>query len=380
MVLGAEPPLTSNTDINLLHSLRSQIEAISPILPDKAVVTVGSLAFDTLIDSPRLREEDVYTLLRVIHKKDLQHKTIEIDEDKVLATETQYEPHYWFDMKEYLDNVDLHSVLDRYIYTYHQQVLTISNIDEGAASGLLPEIHRYLRERGKNSLGITLFPSMSHSSDALYNAFSAVGRILYDASTPLILVDLGALEDFHGVHRSGDVLTGLDVVDYFTDMLLEKENIIRELDRISNSYGVNIYSPLIATGCSLDIYGSFKNILEISLEQPLMEFDLATATMVYVLVRAPLAYRREFQKGHLEYEVTNWLQNSIGIDIPQICEPLLVDEYGDRVDVIILAGGYNTGKKLNEVYRRIERTSKMNIEQGLVSGEDWEKIKGKMLP
>ena len=220
---------------------------------------------------------------------------------------------------------------------------------------------------------------MNHSSDALYNAFSAVGRILIDKSTPLILIDQGLMEHFNGVHREGDVLEGTRIIDYFVEMLLDKENIIREVDRLSRSYSVDIFSPLMATGCSLDIYGNFRNILEITLEQPLMEFDLKTASMVYVLVRAPLSYQDDFQKGQLEFEVTQWLQESIGVDIPQICEPLFVDEYGDRIDVIILVGGYDTTNKFNEVYKRIERFSKMNVDQGLVKSEEWDQIKEKML-
>ncbi len=371
--------MTSNTDINLLASLRKQIEAISPILPDKAVVTVGQYTLETLIDSPKLSEEDYYTLLRVIHKKDLQHKTIDIDPNRSLMADTLYEPHYWFDMGEYYEKVDLDQQLEHIIYGYHKQVLTLSNISEGACSGILPEIHRFLAMKEKSTVGVALFPAMNHSSDALYNAFSAIGRILIDNSTPLILLDQGLMEDYNGVHRRGDVLVNKAIIDYFIDMLLDKENFIRELDRLSRSYGVKIYSPLLATGCSLDIYGSFRNILEISLEQQLMDMNLKTAKMVYVLVRAPLSYQDEFQKGQLEFEVTQWLQERIGIDIPQICEPMFVDEYGDRVDVIILVGGYDTGKKFNEIYQRIERFSKMNVDQGLVEKEEWDKIKEKML-
>jgi hypothetical protein len=373
------PPLSSNTEDNLFTSLRKQIEAISPILPDKAVVTIGQYTLETLMDSPKLSEEDVYTLIRVIHKKDLQHKTVDIDPKKNIVADTLYEPHYWFDMEEYYDKVDLDQLLERLIYGYHKEIMTLSNISEGASSGLLPKVHKFLAKREKSTLGIAIFPSMSHSSDALYNAFSAVGKILIDNSTPLVLIDQGMMEHFNGVHRKGDVLEGKMTIDYIVDMLLDKENIIRELDRLSRSYGVNIYSPLMATGCSLDIYDSFRNILEITLEQPLMEFDLTTATMVYVLVRAPLSYQEDFQKGRLEFEVTQWLQERIGIDIPQICEPLFVDEYGDRVDVIILVGGYDTGKKFNEVYNRIERFGKMNVDQGLVDSGEWEEIKKRML-
>ena len=371
--------MTSNTDINLLASLRKQIEALSPVLPDKAVVTVGQYTLETLMDSPKLSEDDYYTLLRVIHKKDLQHKTIHIDPKYSLMADTLYEPHYWFDMQEYYDKIDIDKELEHLIYGYHKQVLTLSNISEGACSGILPEIHRFLAKKEKSTIGVSLFPAMNHSSDALYNAFSAVGRILIDNSTPLILIDQGLMENYNGVHRVGDVLQDTAIIDYFIDMLLDKENIIRELDRLSRSYGVNIYSPLLATGCSLDIYGSFRNILEITLEQPLMELELTSAKMVYVLVRVPLSYQEDFQKGQLEFEVTQWLQESIGVDIPQICEPLFVDEYGDRVDVIILVGGYDTKKKFNEVYQRIERFSKMNVDQNLVDKETWEKIKEKTL-
>ena len=371
--------MSSNTDINLLANLRKQIKAISPVLPDKAVVSVGQYTLETLIDSPKINEEDVYTLLRVIHKKDLQHKTVDIEPRKSLVADTLYEPHYWFDMAEYLDRINIDSELGKLVYGYHKEVMSLSNISEGSSSGLLPEIHRYLADQEKSTIGIVLFPAMNHSSDALYNAFSTVGRILIDNSTSLILIDQGMMEAYKGVHREGDVLEDTRIIDYFVDMLLDKDNIIRELYRLSKSYGVKIYSPLMATGCSLDIYDNFRNILEITLEQPLMKFDLTTAKMVYVLVRAPLSYQDDFQKGQLEFEVTQWLQDSIGIDIPQICEPLFVDEYGDRVDVIILVGDYDTGKKFSKIYERIERFSKMNVEQELVEDEKWEKIKSVML-
>ena len=58
---------------------------------------------------------------------------------------------------------------------------------------------------------------------------------------------------------------------------------------------------------------------------------------------------------------------------------MFVDEYGDRVDVIILVGGYDTSKKFNDIYQRIERFSKMNVDQKLVDKEEWDKIKEKML-
>lgn len=371
--------MSANVDAKLLSGLRDQIKAISPVLPDKAVVTVGQYALETLRESEKLSDPDVYTLLRIMHKKDLQHKTLEIDPELSLQMDTMYEPHYWFDLNSYIEGVDIRSVLEKLFYDYHKEVLSLSNLSEGTSSGVLPHIHAHISRKEKSAIGMCVFPSMSHSGDALYNAFSAVGRIRLDKSSPLILIDQGKLEEYNGVHREGDVLENIDVLDYIIDMLLDKEDFIRDLNRLSKSYNIELFSALLASGCSMDIYENFRNILEITLEQPLMDFDITTASILYVLVKAPLKFRDQLQKGQLEYEVSTWLQESIGIDIPQICEPLFVDEYGDRIDVVILVGGFDTSSKFNDVYNRIERFSKMNVDQGLVEGTEWDRIKDKML-
>lgn len=373
------PPLSANIDVKLLSGLRDQIRAITPVLPDKAVVTVGQYALGTLNESEKLMEADIYTLLRVLHRKDLQHRAVELDPEHSLQMDTMYEPHYWFDLGSYLEGVDLEGLLANLFYDYHKEILSLSNISEGATAGILPEIYRHFMDKEKSTLGICVFPSMAHSGDALYNAFSAVGRIRRDASTPLILIDQGKLENYQGVHRDGDVLANIDVLDYLIELLLDKEGFVRDLNRLSTSYNIELFSVLMASGCSMDIYESFRNILEITLEQPLMDFDFTTAKMIYVLVKAPLKFRDELQKGQLEYEVTKWLQESIGIDIPQICESLFVDEFGDRLDVVILVGGYDAREKFTSVHKRIERFSKMNLDQGLVKTEDWDEIKKVML-
>ena len=58
---------------------------------------------------------------------------------------------------------------------------------------------------------------------------------------------------------------------------------------------------------------------------------------------------------------------------------VFVDEFGDRVDVVILVGGFDTKKMFGDIYRRIERFSKMNLEQGLYDRELWNEIMKKLL-
>ena len=72
---------------------------------------------------------------------------------------TLYEPHYWFDMGEYYEKVDVKNLFEHLIYGYHKQILTLSNISEGACSGLMPEIHEFLAEKQKSTIGVGSFPS-----------------------------------------------------------------------------------------------------------------------------------------------------------------------------------------------------------------------------
>ncbi len=287
--------------------------------------------------------------------------------------DTLYEPHYWFEAREAVEG-RVSTLLDRHLYHYHREVLAVANGGEGLASGLLPPLVAHQKAQGKQTLTTLVYPAKTHSSDAHYNALSAVGRMLADGSTPLLLLEQEALEGFHGVTPQGEPLTGPRVLDYLLDLLLEKENVVRELDRLSSNYGAQVYSAYMAAGCSLGIYESLRNILEISLEQPLMEPGLGEASLIYVLVRAPKAYMRRFQKGLLEVEVAAWLQESLGLDLPQICEPLFAERLDDRVDALILVGGAGPRERLSQSYARVRRFSDMNLEKGYVDQQEWRSI------
>jgi len=369
----------SEADLKLLVGLRKHIEAVAPNLPDRAVVTVGQYALDALLDTPLFQEDKRLDLFRIHHKKDLEHKTVYLDPDRQVQVDTLYEPHYWYDLRENVEEERFREMLASRIYDYHKEVLTLVNLSEGSSSGLYPMIHKYLADKGKNTLGVVVFPSMNHSSDALLNAFASVGMVALDGSTPLLLVDQGSVEGYTGVHRAGEVLKGIDVVDYLLELLLEKEGFIRDIYKLSRNFSVQFFAPMLATGCSLSIYESFRNILDITLEQPLMGFDMSTASMIYVLVKAPIYYRDEFTKGKIEYEVTQWLKESLGVDVPQVCETIFVDEYGDRVDLAILVGGFDTSRLFNAINARIERFSNMYLEQGLYDRGLWERIRERLL-
>ncbi len=290
----------SDPDLKLLVGLRKHIESITPVLPSKAVITVGQYTLDSLLDTPRFQEDELLDLFRVHHKKDLEHKTLYIDPENQIQVDTLYEPHYWYDLRDNVNEDDFKGRLVDKIFDYYKEVLTLVNLSEGASSGLYPMLHDFLAEKEKNTLGVAIFPSMGHSGDALFNAFASVGMVTLKNSTPLLLIDQGSLEAYRGVHRMGESLKGIDVVDYLVELFLDKDGFIRDIYKVSRNFSIKFFAPLIATGCSLTIYETFRNILNIAMEQPLMTIDFSTASMIYVLVRAPIYYKEEFTKGKIQ--------------------------------------------------------------------------------
>jgi len=368
--------------LDILQRIRGHINQISPVLPNQVVVTIGRYALGTCGDTRRFMGDVKPTLIRILHRKEVALKTVDVsfDPEQTIIIDTAYEPHYWFDLHAHFDeNGDLSDELEMRIYNYHEEVISIASLSEGMASGVLPILHSYLTREGKSAASIAVFPSMVHSSDALFNAFSTIGLISADASAPLILLDQSRLEAFAGVHRDGDVLMGKDVIDYLVELFLDKEGFIRDLVKLSRSFGVGLYTVLMAAGCSLEIYENFRNILDITLEQPMLDFDLSTASMIYAVVRAPLHLRGQLTKGRIELEVSSWLKERADLDAPQICEPIYVDEFGDKIDVIILVGGFDTGELFTSIDKRISRLSRTMVEQELYDREVWNKIREQLL-
>ena len=366
---------------DVLQRIRAHIDQISPVLPNQVLIAVGQYALGAF-DSERFLEDDMSTLIRILHRKETNLKTVDMsfDPEQTIILDTIYEPHYWFDLHSHLEkNRGLSDELKRRIFNYHDEVISIVSLSEGIASGILPTLHSYLMREGKSAVSIAVFPSMTHSSDALFNAFSSIGLISIERSALLILLDQSRLEEFAGVKRNGDILTGKDIIDYLIELFLDRKGFIRDLVKLSRSFNVDLYTVLMAAGCSLDIYESFRNILNITLEQPMLDFDLSTASMIYVLVRAPLHLRGQLTKGRIELEVTSWLKERADLDAPQICEPVYVDEFGDRIDVIILVGGFDTEELFSSIDKRISRFSRIMVEQELYDKEVWSSIKRQLL-
>jgi hypothetical protein len=182
------------------------------------------------------------------------------------------------------------------------------------------------------------------------------------------------------VNREGGRLSGDLVPRYLVELLLHKEGLVRDLVKLSRSFRVELFTVLMAAGSSLEIYENLRNILDIALEQPLLDFDISTASIIYVLVKAPLRLQGRLTKGFIELEVNSWLKERLEIDVPQICEPIYVDELNDRIDVVILVGGFDTTLLFKTVRERVSRFDNLINEHGFYDKSVWAKICGTLLP
>jgi hypothetical protein len=334
------------------------------------------------MDSRKFNRKDSPALLQIIHRKeaDLLCATTGNDPEKTIQFDTEFEPHYWFDINTFLkEDSGFRDTFQGNIFDYQEEFVILGSLGEGVTAGALPVLNEHLVQGKKDTVHIAVFPSVTHSSDALFNAFSSLGLLLSLGTRPMLLLDRARLDSFISVNREGDLLSGELVPRYLVELLLDKEGIVRDLVKLSNSFKVELFSVLMASGSSLEIYENLRNILDITLEQPLLDFDISTASIVYVLVKAPLRLQGQLTKGFIELEVNSWLKERLDIDVPQICEPIYIDEFNDRIDVVVLVGGFDTDRLFETVSERVSRFDNLIKEHGFYDEDVWANICGALL-
>jgi hypothetical protein len=368
---------------NIMRRVKDHIDIILPVISSQIAISVGQYAYYSLMDSRKFYRKDSPALFQVIHRKEAELLGVATENDpkNTIQFDTAFEPHYWFDINTFLrEDSSFRDTFQGNIFDYQEEFVILGSLGEGVTAGALPILNEHLVQENKDTVLLAIFPSVTHSSDALFNAFSSLGLFLSQGSGPVLLLDRSRLDSFISVNRAGDRLSGELVPRYLVEILLDKEGIVRDLVKLSSSFKVELFTVLMASGSSLEIYENLRNILEITLEQPLLDFDVSTASIVYILVKAPLRLQGQLTKGFIELEVNSWLKERLEIDVPQICEPIYVDELNDRIDVVILVGGFDTNRLFDTVSERVSRFDNLIKEHGFYDEEVWAKICGVLIP
>jgi hypothetical protein len=122
------------------------------------------------------------------------------------------------------------------------------------------------------------------------------------------------------------------------------------------------------------MYGSIRNILDSALSRPLLKFDLATASVVYVLLRLPLRLKDKLSRGKIELEIADWFKEKARIQTAFISEPVYVEDANDRVDLVVLVGGFDTTEMFAAMEKKVKQIKSFVVKKGLIKEDDWRVI------
>ena len=128
---------------------------------------------------------------------------------------------------------------------------------------------------------------------------------------------------------------------------------------------------LLAPGASLKIYGSVENILDATLVKPLLNFDLSTVSLAYVLVRMPLSMKDKLPRAKIEMAVATWFKEKANLKTLYITEPVYVDDTSDRLDVVLFVGGFETTELFLDYEKRSKSLKSRAVQKGFVDKKEW---------
>ena len=296
-----------------------------------------------------------------------------LDPDTILGLDLDIDTHFWFQVLPSVENDGalIARLKDKPI---DSGAVIVSSLWDGVGSGLLPALISQFKEWNTNTVAFGVLPSQMQVSDVHFNAFSSIGLCVSKGSASLLLLDRDQLESYVGVDRSGSVLKGNDFFNYLLELVSAKETFVQELSELSRAFDVRMYTVLSAAGASLSMYGSFQNILNSALSSPLLNCDLSSASVLYVLLRWPLQLKQKLSRGKIELEIANWFKEKANLQSVFISEPVYIDDGNDRIDVIMFVGGFDVTKMFSAMEKKVRAIKSFVIKKGSIKEDEWRAI------
>jgi hypothetical protein len=238
----------------------------------------------------------------------------------------------------------------------------------------LPALISQFKEWNTNTVAFGVLPSQIQISDVHFNAFASIGLCVSKGFASLLLFDRDQLERYVGVDRKGSVLKGNVILNYLLELVSAKEKFVQELSELSRAFDVRMYTVLSATGASLSIYGSIKNILDSALSRPLLKFDMSSASVIYVLIRMPIQLKDKLSRGKIELEMANWFKEKASLKSIVISEPIYVEDANDRIDIVMFVGGFDVTKMFISMEKKVREIKSFVVKQGSIKEIEWQAI------
>jgi hypothetical protein len=363
--------------VDSVENPEGHVEPLKSTFDKPTIICIGEYPIKILLRGSLVEKKD--ELLPIFidkFSKDIaEWSQSSLNPDNILGLDLKIDTHFWFQVLPYIANDGaLIARLKAKPIDNLRGAVIVSSLWDGVGSGLLPALISQFKEWNTNTVAVGVLPSKMQVADVHFNAFSSIGMCVAKGFASLLLLDRDQLESYVGVDRRGSVLKGNVFFNYLLELVSAKETFVQELSELSRAFDVRMYTVLSATGASLSMYGSIKNILDSALSRPLLKFDLSSASVLYVLLRMPIQLKEKLSKGKIELAMANWFKEKANLQSIFISDPIYVEDVSDRIDVVMFVGGFDLTKMFISMKKKVSAIKSYVIEQGSIKEDEWQAI------
>jgi cell division GTPase FtsZ len=373
--MGREDMSKPEPDVDSAEIPEEHVEPVKPTFHKPTIICIGEypikiLLRGSLVDK-KIEPQPIF--IDKFSRDIAEWSQSSLDPDNILGLDLNIDTHFWFQVLPSIENDGalIARLKDKPI---DSGAVIVSSLWDGVGSGLLPALMAQFKEWNTNTVAFGVLPSQMQVSDVHFNALSSIGLCVSKGSASLLLLDRDQLESYVGVDRNGSVLKGNDFFNYLLELVSAKETFVQELSELSRAFDVRMYTVLSAAGASLSMYGSFQNILNSALSSPLLDCDLSSASVLYVLLRLPLQLKQKLSRGKIELEIANWFKEKANLQSIFISEPLYIDDGNDRIDVVMFVGGFDMTKMFTAMEKKVRAIKSFVIKKGSIKEDEWRTI------
>jgi hypothetical protein len=364
-------------DLEEVQKTEEHVESLKPTFSKQTVICIGEYPIKILLRGSLVdkKEEPMPILIDKSSEDIAKWSRSSLNPDNILGLDLNVDTHFWYQVLPCVteDSTLITRLKNKPIDNWRGAVM-VSSLWDGVGSALLPALISQFKEWNINSVAFAVLPSKMQSSDVHFNAFSSLGMCASKDFTSVLLVDRDQLEKYVGVNRNGSVLKGNIIVNYMLELALAKERFVQELCELSRAFNVKMYTVLLATGASLQIYGSLENILNTALSRPLLKFDLSSSSLLYVLLRIPAHLKDKLPQEKIELAIAAWFKEKANLKSIYVSEPVYVEDVNDRIDVVLFLGGFDSTKMLRSMEKKVSAIKSQAVKQGSIKEDDWQAI------
>jgi hypothetical protein len=355
---------------DILESIERHIEALNPLLPKQALVCIGEFPIKMLLRDLNVSKETTLPIL-VEKSSEEVYKWLPkgFSPHLVLGFEEAHiDTHFWYNAMPaiMLDDSIIGSIQKKSSEKLRYATI-FSSIWDGLGSAALPTLIRKFKASNMDSFSIAILPSKIQPIDAHFNAYAAMKICSVTDGATVLLMDRDHVESYEGVDRIGEPIKGNMILNYMLNLFLTKTSLVEEISELSRTFNTKFFTPIVVTGASCTVYGSIENMLNAALLKPFLTFDLSTASLLYVFLRVPANLKDKLPRGKIELAITNWFKGKTTLQSIYIAEPIYTEDLTDRVDAVLLVGGFEIGKMLSDLEQKVSPLKNLAVEKGFMT-------------